>query len=1274
MIELPLHVSKDLRDYDLVHLAAVLRAFPSYVRGRGEDYLMAGRLRHARLEEREGARSIVANVRGTRTYAVRWTLLETSAEPLCSCPAGPICKHAYAAGLAVVAAAHAAGSLPGGATDLLPAALERQLSGDVPPVPPSLVRPRAAAQPQLAALREAGSAWLRLEAAQALLRKYGFAQAQLGALDLGSIAHEDDPDVRSWRLAHAIEREWPGRVPKPLLPYLEHAELESRGIEHERRHVVERISDWAAAQERARQHLRVVLGLVENERGPRVTIEARLTSERLKDEPRGWQQLGQMLSELRRDPRLLSPPQARLLRMLTEPELSVLFSDAREPSEMSNEQLNLLLDRAAGSPFLSWGPKLPARLAARGGVTPGAKADLEGEDLRMTLEAHIEEGELLLSLALVWPDGTLRPAGGALIWPAERLALAAHPSIALVDGAFHRIVEEPPADIVRTLAEMQGVPLRREDGPLLDRLSARFPAVAAALESLTRTHDARPSFALDLRPNDWMQVRLFAVTGGEPWAPGDPPAEGREVFEYAPVGGWVLGARAPAAGAAATRVVPMAAAPEDGAPDGAAAPEAGVGAVSEPFAPPPAAVASAAVTWREVPAPARVSGALAWLERVLEKRGATRGRGRANPEPDAATGWWLRLDESNVEALFTAWQERPRDAGWFGNDEVRRLFEGVRRVHARLSVIASGMDWLTIRADWETEGLALTEADLATLREAKRPFVRLAGGWARREDAEAQDAIAAALADLGLEPGDAEQKVTVWQLAQARGSSLETLAATGAGGETLETVARMREAVERFDGLPRVTIPAGFQGELRPYQREGLDFLAWTGGLRLGSVLADDMGLGKTVQALAWLARMREADPDTGPALVVCPASVMHNWEREAARFTPNLRVLVLGSGRDRRARMSEAGEYDLVVTNYALLRRDADRWKQHDLSAVVFDEAQNVKNPDAAVSRAARELRATHRLALTGTPLENRALDLWSILAIVNPGWLPPRGRFVARYDRPDAPPHLRRLLSARLRPVMLRRLKEQVAKELPPRIEERLDCEMTAGQRKLYSAELVRSRELLRTLAPGEEGLAKKRLVVLAVLTRLRQICCHPALAGGKREVGSGKFEALFDLLEPLLAEGRKVLVFSQFVECLKLIAADMDDRKVPYHVLTGSTSTRDRPGVVDAFTNDERPCCFLVSLKAGGTGLNLTAARDVVLFDPWWNPAVEAQAIDRTHRIGQDRTVVAYRLLTESTIEERIAELQARKAKLVKDVLGEEGFARTLSRADLEYLLAD
>jgi superfamily II DNA or RNA helicase len=1260
LIELPRNISIALPEEDLAHLAQALRGFPSYVRGRGEDYVLAGRVHECRLDDR----AVVASVRGTRTYAVRWTFRNAAAVPLCTCPAGPICKHAYATGLAVLAAARADGRLGADATGLLPSALERHATGRTPPPPPSLARTQPVKSSQLAALRDAGSAWLRLDAAQYLLRKHGFPQERLGALDLGSIAHEDDPDVRCWRLAHAIEREWPGRVPKPLAPYLVRPELEARGRERQRQQVVERITHWAGASEPTPRHLRVILGLVEDAAGPRVTLEARLTTSRLKDEPRTWQQLGQLHAELRREPHLLSPPQARLLRMLTEPELASLFDDARHPGTMTNDQLNLLLDRAAGSSFVTWSPTLPARLAARAGIKPGARADLEGDDLRMTLEAHTQDGELRLSLALVGPDGALRPVEQALVWSAERVAIAAHPSIALLEGAFHRIVEEPPADIVRTLAEMQGIPLKREDGPLLDRLSARFPAVAAALESLTRTFDARPVVSLDLRPSDWLQVRVFAVTGDTSWGPGDPAGPGRDVFEYAPDHGWV---RAAAGAPGPPRVEAFGLEGGTPPPETEAPPPAGIAET-------PASAAPTASPWREVPAPVRVAGALTWLERVLEKRGSTRGRGRVPGETDAGTGWWLRLDESNIEALFAAWQERPRDTGWFGNDEVRRLFEGVRRVHARLNVVASGMNWLTIRAEWEGEGLALTDADLASLRESKRPFVRLAGGWARREEAESQDALAAALADLGLEPGAEEQKLSVWQLAQVRGSSLEQLASAGAGEATLETIARVREAVESFQGLPRIPLPAGFSGELRPYQQDGLDFLAWTTDVGLGAVLADDMGLGKTVQALAWLARLREREPDAAPALVVCPASVMHNWEREAARFTPRLKVLVLGSGRDRRARMAGVRAHDLVVTNYALLRRDAERWRELELSALVFDEAQNVKNPDAAVSRAAREMRARHRLALTGTPLENRALDLWSILAIVNPGWLGPRARFVTRYDRPDAPPHVRRLLSARLRPVLLRRLKEQVARELPPRIEERLDCEMTAGQRKLYAAELVRSRELLRTIAPGEDGLAKKRLVVLAVLTRLRQICCHPALAGGKRELGSGKFEALFDLLEPLLAEGRKVLVFSQFVECLKLIAGAMDERAVPYHMLTGSTSTRDRGGVVDAFTNDTRPCAFLVSLKAGGTGLNLVAARDVVLFDPWWNPAVEAQAIDRTHRIGQDHTVVAYRLLSEGTIEEKIAELQQRKAKLVKDVLGEDGFSRTLSRADLEYLLAD
>ncbi|HEV7735595.1 MAG TPA: DEAD/DEAH box helicase, partial [Candidatus Binatia bacterium] len=479
-----------------------------------------------------------------------------------------------------------------------------------------------------------------------------------------------------------------------------------------------------------------------------------------------------------------------------------------------------------------------------------------------------------------------------------------------------------------------------------------------------------------------------------------------------------------------------------------------------------------------------------------------------------------------------------------------------------------------------------------------------------------------------------------------------------------------RLRVASFEGLPKVPLPAGLHATLRPYQHEGLDFLVWTSGLGLGAILADDMGLGKTVQALAWLAHLQAENPGGGPSLVVCPASVVHNWRREAERFTPGLRVLVLERGTGRHASREAAAEYDLLITNYALLRQDVEAWKTLPLRALILDEAQNVKNPDAAVTRAAQALTARHRIALTGTPLENRALDLWSIMSVINPGYLGSRIFFTGRYDRADAPPHVRTLLAARLRPVLLRRLKRDVARDLPDRIEERRDCELTTGQRKLYLAELAKSRTLVASLADDDPTLRRHRIDILAALTRLRQICCHPALAGGAASIGSGKFDALLEILEPLLAEGHKVLVFSQFVECLKLIATTLVERDIPYHMLTGGTVKRD--AVVSAFTTDERPSVFLISLKAGGTGLNLTAASYVVLFDPWWNPAVEAQAIDRTHRIGQDRTVIAFRLIARGTIEEKIFELQQRKAALVRDVLGEGGFGRALTRDDLSFLL--
>ncbi len=661
-----------------------------------------------------------------------------------------------------------------------------------------------------------------------------------------------------------------------------------------------------------------------------------------------------------------------------------------------------------------------------------------------------------------------------------------------------------------------------------------------------------------------------------------------------------------------------------------------------------------------------------WVERLPQ--GDLSGRRRKGSPPQvplgAPPGWWLRLTPASLEGLADAWDTRPQGVRWYADRAASGLFR-TRHAVPQIRVRSSGIDWFTVSAEWHAEGLSLKDEDLTVLRASRAAFVKLSSGWVRRADLDEYEEATRRLADLGLEAGAGEVRVPLWQLAQADPASLDTLEQFGASSADLDAVRALRKRLTEFTGLPRVPQPRGLQAEMRPYQQEGLDFLAWSADIGLGAVLADDMGLGKTLQALAWIAHLVEHDPQPGPTLVVCPASVMHHWAREAKRFTPGLSVVVLESGRERAEHRTRAATSDLVITNYALLRQDIAFWRELSLRAVILDEAQQIKNPSAAVTRAALELRARHRVALTGTPLENRALDLWSIVSFVHPGFLGTRSSFSTRYDQPESPPHRRRLLAARLRPLLLRRLKQQVAQELPARVEERIDCALTPGQRRLYLSELGKARAFLGTLLADPQGLDRNRMPVLATLTRLRQICCHPTLAGGRDGLGSGKFEALFELLEPLLAEGHKVLLFSQFVECLKLIQAEFATRSVKYHLLTGQTTKRER--VVQAFTDDPDPCVFLLSLRAGGLGLNLTAASYVILFDPWWNPAIEAQAIDRTHRIGQTRTVIAYKLLTEGTVEERIWDLQQRKSALAKDLLGEESFARSLTRTDLEWLLS-
>jgi superfamily II DNA or RNA helicase len=637
------------------------------------------------------------------------------------------------------------------------------------------------------------------------------------------------------------------------------------------------------------------------------------------------------------------------------------------------------------------------------------------------------------------------------------------------------------------------------------------------------------------------------------------------------------------------------------------------------------------------------------------------------PEPGL---WVLDANEGCLSQLALAWQDRPNDAEFLGNPSFQRLFLNRRLVKPKLVLKGSGIDWLAVSAEWEAEGLKLSRADLERLAASTTRFVKLPdGGWVEI-DVDANRKAHETAATLGLDGLSPEaQKASLIHATQLDEATIDALGANKA-------VAELKQKLAGFKGVPDTELPANIHAELRPYQKDGFNFLCNIVRLKLGGILADDMGLGKTLQTLSWLTWLQETTPKKArkPCLVLCPASVLHNWRREAEKFVPHLKVLVLQSGQQRHNLRKQIPEHDIVVTNYAILRRDLEELQKFHFGALVLDEAQFIKNPTAQVTVAVKEIEADHRLALTGTPLENRLLDLWSIVDFAQPGYLGNQAYFNEQYESKGDGPEWdgaarRRRLSAKLRPIMLRRVKKQVAQDLPDRVEERRDCELDEEQRKLYLAELRRSRDqVMKTMQ--EKGLAKSKMHVLAALTKLRQICCHPKLVGN--DSVSGKTETLFELLEPILASGNKVLLFSQFVEMLKLLEQACRERSIKTHLLTGET--KGRMEVVNAFQADPDPCVFLLSLRAAGTGLNLTNASYVVLYDPWWNPAVEAQAIDRSHRIGQTQTVFAYRLIAPGTVEEKIWDLQQRKSKTIADVLGEEGFASNLTRDDLEYLFSE
>jgi superfamily II DNA or RNA helicase len=596
--------------------------------------------------------------------------------------------------------------------------------------------------------------------------------------------------------------------------------------------------------------------------------------------------------------------------------------------------------------------------------------------------------------------------------------------------------------------------------------------------------------------------------------------------------------------------------------------------------------------------------------------------------------------------------------------------------------VSSGIDWFDVSAAVDFDGVpARAEAVLEALRRRQTTVVLddgtlglLPEEWLSRFGL---------IADLGaIQDGRLR-----FQKAQA--SMLDALLAAEPEADVDAAFARARDALRESATLAPADPPPGFGTELRPYQREGLGWLLFLERLGFGGCLADDMGLGKTVQVLALLAGRKERHaaahaasrgkgkgktkpPSMKPALVVAPRSLIFNWKSEAARFTPKLRLLD-HTGASRLPPGAHFEDHDIVLTTYGTLRRDALELARLELGYVILDEAQAIKNERSDTAKAARLLRADHRLALSGTPVENHLGELWSLFEFLNPGVLGRARAFHAAASSPGMlSPESIALLSAALKPFLLRRTKAQVASDLPARTEETRMVELGPEQRALYDDLRDHYRASLQKRV-RTEGLGKSRMHVLEALLRLRQAACHPGLVDpALRDAPSAKLEALFDELPSLREKGQKALVFSQFVSLLALVRARLDAEGVPYEYLDGQTE--DRAARVERFQSDPACPLFLISLKAGGVGLNLTAAEYVFLLDPWWNPAVEAQAIDRAHRIGQASPVFAYRLIAAGTIEERIAELQGTKRKLAESVIeGDGALLRDLSEDDLAKLLS-
>jgi SNF2 family DNA or RNA helicase len=662
--------------------------------------------------------------------------------------------------------------------------------------------------------------------------------------------------------------------------------------------------------------------------------------------------------------------------------------------------------------------------------------------------------------------------------------------------------------------------------------------------------------------------------------------------------------------------------------------------------------------------------------------------------------------------------DKLRDQGWeiIYKTDLMRINRSKPKVSASVS---SGIDWFDLQFGFDFGNTAVELPAVLAAYKSGRKYIQLDDGswgalpleWLKKSNP--------LLEELGERNGNESHRNTV-RIRNYLVPFVEDMVSEIDFRSTVDFDS-LRERLGSFNGLDRVDIPAGLNATLRDYQHKGLNWLGFLDSFSFGGILADDMGLGKTIQTLAHLLKHKESGPAT--SLIVAPTSVAYNWKDEADRFAPGINVLVL-TGPDRSAKFDDISKADIVITTYALLRRDFEILSKHNYSYIVLDEAQYIKNPTAQTSKLCKALKAKHRLALTGTPIENSLTELWSIFDFLMPGFLGSHKSFRDRYEKPiakaaresdavsninafehniesidvgnktdtgtaetdnginsgihvetnaaitDGDEALERLRK-RIKPFILRRLKQEVATELPPKTEVVSFCEMTSSQQNLYRQVLNTYRaKVLESIE--NKGIERSHITILDALLKLRQVCNHPQLlkVAANNIHTSGKMDALKEMIEQLTSEGHKALVFSQFTQMLGIIRDWLNQANISYCYLDGRT--RNRRQAIDNFNNSEIPL-FLISLKAGGTGLNLTAADYVIHIDPWWNPAVESQATDRAYRIGQDKHVFVYKLITKNSIEEKILKLQERKKELVDGLLAEGSIGRSLTREDIDELLS-